>query len=95
MAYRNSTSRHLFSATSSVGVLRTVSSAAMREQRSCIFFLMTTGSYRLVRQESILSEWSSTNLVFLIDGRDGTQDGFERSDGKSLIPILVLLRYDP
>jgi len=80
MAYRNSTSRRSFSATSSVGFLKIVSSAAMREQRFWILFLTATISCRRVCQECILSEWSSTNFVFLINDRDGTQGGFERTE---------------
>ena len=55
MAYRNSSSRRLRSATSSVGAPYIVSNTAMREQRPWIFFLTAIVPCRLVRQESALS----------------------------------------
>jgi len=80
MAYRNSPFRRPFSAASFVGVLKIISKAVMREQRSWIFFLTATVSCRRVGQDRILSEWSQTNFVFLINGGDDTQSGFERAE---------------
>jgi len=58
MAYRNSPSRRLFSATSFAGVPKIVSNAVTREQRSWIFFLTATVSCGRFRQERILSQRS-------------------------------------
>jgi hypothetical protein len=58
----------------------------MREQRPWIFSLTATISCRRIRQDRVLSEGSRTNFVILINGGDGTQDGFERT--KCLCAVL-------
>ena len=80
MTYRNSLSRRPFSAASFVGVTKIASNPVIREERSWIFFPTATVSCRRVRRESILSEGSQTNFVFLINGGDDTQGGFERTE---------------
>ena len=80
MTYRISPLRRLCSATSPGGVAKSVSSAAMRERMFWILFLTARVSCGYIRQRVILSRRPRANFVVGIDGGDGPQDGFERTE---------------